>query len=171
MISEKMEDLLNRQMNAEFYNSNLYLAMAAWFETRNLKGLAHWLEVQAEEERGHAMRFYEHLKERSGTILLSEVPAVPVKYKSALHAFEEAYNHEVAVSAAINKMLEEAGAEKDFATTLMLQWFVNEQVEEENGTNAVVQKLKMAGDSRSGLMQIDHDLGKRETGRTTGVVS
>ncbi|MFA5058311.1 MAG: ferritin [Opitutaceae bacterium] len=164
MVSDKMEEMLNEQMNAEFYNSNLYLAMAAWFEAQNLAGLAHWMEVQAAEERGHAMRFYNHIRERRGTILLSEVAAVPVKYKSPLNAFEDAFGHEVKVSAAINRMVEAANAEKDYATALMLQWFVNEQVEEEAGTNAVVQQLRRVGDSEDGLMQIDHHLGKRKVG-------
>ncbi|MDD5303101.1 MAG: ferritin [Elusimicrobia bacterium] len=164
MIGKKMEEMLNKRMNSEFYNSNLYLAMAAWFEAQNLPGLAHWMEVQAGEERGHAMRFYNHIKERRGTIMLSGVPAVPVKYKSPLHAFEEAFNHEVEVSADINKAAEAAGAEKDFATAIMLQWFVTQQVEEEASTAAIVQQLRMAGDSKGGLMQIDHHLGKRKAG-------
>ncbi|OGS56498.1 MAG: ferritin [Elusimicrobia bacterium RIFOXYB2_FULL_62_6] len=164
MISKKMEEILNKQMNAEFYNSSLYLAMAAWFEGQNLPGLAHWMEVQAGEERGHAMRFYNHIKERRGVILVSGVDAVPVNYKSPLHAFEAAYAHEVKVSAAIDKIVEAAGAEKDFATAVMLQWFVSEQVEEEASTDAAVQQLKMAGESKGGLMQIDHHLGKRKAG-------
>lgn len=162
MMNKKMEEMLNKQMNAEFYNSNLYLAMAAWFESQNLTGLAHWMEVQAGEERGHAMRFYNHIKDRRGAILLSEVVAVPVKYESPLNAFEAAFKHEVKVSADINKMVEIASAEKDFATVLMLQWFVNEQVEEEANTDTVVQQLRMAGDSKGGLMQIDHHQGKRQ---------
>jgi len=162
MISKKMEAILNKQMNSELYNSNLYLAMAAWFETQNLTGLAHWMKVQAGEECGHAMRFYDHMKERRGVILVSAVPAVPLKYKSPFHAFEEAYKHEVSVSVAINKMVETASAEKDYATAIMLHWFVSEQVEEESATEAIVQQLKMAGDSKASLMRIDHQFGKRK---------
>jgi len=85
--SKKIEGLLNKQMNAEFYNSHLYLAMAGWFEGQGLPGFAQWMEVQAEEERGHALKFYNHLKERRGAITVGPVPAAPTKYKSALDAF------------------------------------------------------------------------------------
>ncbi|HBW22542.1 MAG: hypothetical protein A2X28_02840 [Elusimicrobia bacterium GWA2_56_46] len=162
MPNKKIEAMLNKQMNAEFYNSHLYLAMAGWFESQNLTGFARWMEIQAEEERGHALRFYKHLKERRAAILVAEVPAVPIKYKSPLEAVTAAFNHEVHVSQEINKMLEAANSEKDFAAAIMLQWFVNEQVEEEAQTDAIVQQLKMAGESKGGLMQIDHHLGKRK---------
>ncbi len=159
---KKIEALLNKQMNAEFYNSHLYLAMAAWFEGQNLTGFARWMEIQAEEERGHALRFYKHLKERRAAALVSEVPAVPVRYKSPLEALTAAYDHEVFVSKEINKMMDAALAGKDYAAAQMLQWFVTEQVEEEAQTDAIVQQLKMAGESKGGLMQIDHHLGKRK---------
>ena len=163
MPSKKIEAILNKQMNAEFYNSHLYLAMAGWFESQNLRGFARWMEIQAEEERGHALRFYNHLKERRASILVGDVPAVPVKYKSPLDALMAAFNHEVRVSQEINKIMEAANAEKDFAAAVMLQWFVTEQVEEEANTDAIVQQLRMAGESKGGLMQIDHHLGKRKS--------
>lgn len=160
--SKKIEALLNKQMNAEFYNSHLYQAMAGWFEGQNLPGFAQWMEVQAGEERGHAMRFYNHLKERRGNILVGAVPAAPTKYKSALDAFQAAFDHEVSVSEEINKLMETALAEKDFAAVEMLRWFVTEQVEEEAQTDAVVQQLKMIGPSLGSLMYIDRHLGKRK---------
>lgn len=160
--SKKMEAMLNKQMNAEFYNSHLYQAMAGWFEGQNLPGFARWMEVQAEEERGHAMKFYNHLKERRADIAVGEVPPPPVKYKNALAAFQAAFDHEVFVSKEINKMMEAALAEKDFAAVEMLRWFVTEQVEEEAQTDAVVQQLKMIGPSLGSLMYIDRHLGKRK---------
>ncbi len=160
--NKKIEALLNKQMNAEFYNSHLYQAMAGWFEGQNLPGFAQWMEVQAGEERGHAMRIYNHLKERRAAILVEGVPAAPNKYKSALEAFTAAFDHEVFVSQEINKMMETALAEKDFAAVEMLRWFVTEQVEEEAQTDAVVQQLKMIGPSLGSLMYIDRHVGKRK---------
>ena len=160
--SKKIETMLNKQMNAEFYNSHLYQAMAGWFEGQNLPGFAQWMEVQAGEERGHALRIYNHLKERRAAILVEGVPAAPNKYKSALEAFTAAFEHEVHVSKEINKLMEAALAEKDYATAKMLEWFVSEQVEEEAQTDAVVQQLKMIGPSLGSLMYIDRHLGKRK---------
>ncbi len=160
--SKKMEALLNKQMNAEFYNSHLYLAMAGWFEGQGLPGFAQWMEVQASEEREHAFKFYNHLKERRGNILVGPVPAAPTKYKSALAAMQAAFDHEVFVSQEINKMMADALAEKDYATVEMLRWFVTEQVEEEANTDAILQQLKMIGESRGSLMYIDRHVGKRK---------
>jgi ferritin len=157
-----MEALLNKQMNAEFYNSQLYMAMAGWFEGQNLPGFASWMEIQAVEERGHAMKFYNHLKERRGAIAVGGVPAAPVKYKSALDAIQAAFDHEVHVSQEINKLMEAALAEKDFAAVEMLRWFVTEQVEEEANVDAILQQLKMVGESKGSLMYIDRHVGKRK---------
>ena len=160
--NKKMEALLNKQMNAEFYNSHLYQAMAGWFESQNLPGFAVWLEGQAEEERKHALKFYSHLKERRGAILVGPVPAVPTKYKSALDAFQAAYDHEVHVSQEINKLMDAALADKDYAMAKMLDWFITEQVEEEASTDAILQQLKMIGPSLGSLMYIDRHVGKRK---------
>ncbi|MEW5951786.1 MAG: ferritin [Elusimicrobiota bacterium] len=160
--NKKMEEMLNKQMNAEFYNSHLYMAMAGWFENQNLPGFASWMEVQAEEERKHALKFYNHLKERRGNIKVSQVPQPPVNYKNALDVFQSALDHEIAVSKEINKMMEAALAEKDYAAVQLLNWFVSEQVEEEAQTDAVVQQLKMIGESRGSLMYIDRHLAKRK---------
>ncbi len=162
--SKKMEELLNKQMNAEFYNSHLYQAMAGWFEGEGLPGFAAWMEVQASEEREHALKFYNHLKERRGKIVVGAVPAAPSRYKSALDAFQAAFDHEVSVSKEINKLMETALAEKDYAAVELLRWFVTEQVEEEAQTDAVVQQLKMIGPSQGSLMYIDRHLGKRKAG-------
>jgi len=157
-----MEALLNKQMNAEFYNSHLYQAMAGWFEGQNLPGFASWMEIQAGEERGHAMKFYNHLKERRGNIVVGPVPAAPTKYKGATDAIQAAFDHEVHVSEEINKMMETALAEKDYAAVEMLRWFVTEQVEEEASVDAILQQLKMVGESKGSLMYIDRHVGKRK---------
>jgi len=161
MLGEKMEGALNLQMNREFYNSCLYLSMAAYCHSINMQGAASWMEVQSQEETGHAMRIYEYLKQRSGRVLLSGIDAPPTEWDSPLAAFEAAYEHECRVSREFDEHMALAAAEKDNATAIFLQWFVNEQVEEEASVDAVVQMLKMAEGSPGGLLMIDRILGER----------
>lgn len=161
MISDKMVDALNAQMNNEFFNSRLYLSMATYFIETNLDGAAHWMEKQAEEETEHAMRIYEHLKERGARILLSEIPKPPTNWNSPLHAYEDAYKHECDITEAFDKLVEMAQELKDYATLNFLQWFVDEQVEEEDSVDSVVQKLKMAGDAPGALFFVDRMLSER----------
>ena len=161
MISDKMVKALNVQMNNEFYNSRLYLSMATYFYDINLDGAAHWMEIQAVEETGHAMKLYNHLKERNARILLTEVPAPPTEWKSPLAAFEDAYKHECDVTKAFDGLVAQAQSLKDNATLNFLQWFVDEQVEEEASVDAVVQKLKMASNAPGAMFFIDRMLGER----------
>jgi ferritin len=131
VIGKKVTQALNLQMNREFYNSRLYLAMAAYFHAINMEGAAHWMEHQSQEENGHAMRLYKHLRERGARVLLAAVAAPPAEWDSPLAAFEAAYAHECKVSKEFDEHVALAQAEKDNATLSFLQWFVNEQVEEE----------------------------------------
>ncbi len=162
MIGKKMEAAINKQINAEFYSSFLYLSMSADFESKNLRGIAQWLKVQAEEETKHAMRFYTHLVDRSGKVKLDAIDAPKQEWKSALEAFEEAYAHEQKVTGMIYKLVEISKDEKDYAAESMLKWFVDEQVEEEAQTLEIVDILKMIGDSKGSLFQLDHKLGHRK---------
>lgn len=162
MISDRMEDLLNRQMNREFFNSHLYLSMATYFYDINLDGFAHWMEKQAEEETEHAMRLYAQLQERGARIKVGCVEAPPLEWSSPLAAFEDAYAHECKVSGEFDELVEEALALKDYATLNFLQWFLEEQVEEEASVDEVVQKLKMAGNSPGALLMLDKKYGARE---------
>jgi len=161
MIGKKVTDALNLQMNREFFNSRLYLAMAAYFESIGMEGAAKWMELQSQEETGHAMRLYEHLKERGARIALSEVAAPPAEWESPLAAFEAAYEHECKVTREFDEHVELARAEKDNATLNFLQWFVDEQVEEEASVGAVVQKLRMIEGAKGGMFQIDRMLAQR----------
>jgi len=161
VLSEKMLDALNRQLNAELYSAYLYLSMAAYFESINLKGFANWMKVQAQEEVAHAMRFYSYTSERGGRIKLMAIEQPPAEWDSALDAFETVYNHEVRVTGLINELVDLALEEKDHATYNMLQWFVSEQVEEESSADEIVQKLRLVGDRGSGLFMIDQELGQR----------
>lgn len=162
MIGKKMEEGLNKQINAEFYSSFLYLAMSADFEEKNLKGFANWLKVQAGEEYDHAMRLYKHIIERGGRVKLAAIDGPKAEWKTALEAFEDAYAHEQKVTAMIYKLVEIARDEKDYAAESMLKWFVDEQVEEEAQTLEIVDQLKMIGDSKGSLFQVDHKLAKRK---------
>ncbi|MBW2147400.1 MAG: ferritin [Deltaproteobacteria bacterium] len=161
MISEKMQDALNKQLNAELYSSYLYLSMSACFTSINLKGFANWMRVQAHEELAHAMKFYEYITERGGRVALLSVEEPPSEWASPLAAFEDAYRHEQKVTGLIHELVELAGAEHDHPTNIFLQWFVSEQVEEEASADEVVQKLKLIGDAGNGLFMIDRELSQR----------
>jgi len=164
MISKKVADALNLQMNREFFNARLYLSMAAYFESLNMQGAAQWMAAQAQEETGHAMRLYNHLRERGARILLGALEAPPTQWDSPLAAFQAAYQHECKVSREFDEHMALAQAEKDHATVIFLQWFINEQVEEEAAVDGIVQKFKMIGDHQGGLFMLDRMLGERKSG-------
>jgi len=163
MINSKVEGALNDQVRKEFYSFYLYLSMAAHFESMNLKGFAHWMKIQANEETKHAMKIYEHIIQRGGKIVLQQIDAPPSTWKSAKEMFAEAYQHEQKVTESINKIVELSKAEKDNASEIFLQWFVNEQVEEEASTYEIAQKLQMIGDDARALFMLDAELGKRSS--------
>ena len=161
MISKKIEGALNDQINAEIYSAYLYLSMVAYFESVNLTGFATWMRAQAQEEMVHAMKIYDFVNERGGRVLLKSIDAPPAEWDSPLAAFEAAYAHEQLVTGRINDLVNLAVAEKDHATNAFLQWFVNEQVEEETSADNVVQNLKMAQNAPGALFIIDRELGQR----------
>ena len=161
MLSKKVEEAVNAQMNREFYSSYLYLSMSAQFESNNLRGFAHWLRIQANEELGHAMKFYDYVTQRGGHQALRQIDAPPNKWKSNKAVFEEAYKHEQKITKHIAELVDLARSERDHATEVFLQWFVNEQVEEEMSANDIARKVELAGDSWGALFVIDSELGKR----------
>ena len=162
MLSKKLENAINKQINAELWSAYLYLSMSAYFESINLGGFANWMKVQAEEEVDHAMRFYNHINERRGRVTLAAIATIPTTWNSPLHAFEEAFKHEQKVTAMIENIATIAATEKDYAATSMLNWFHNEQVEEELQTDTIVKKLKMIEKSTGGLFMLDRELAKRK---------
>lgn len=164
MLSKKMETAINKQINAELYSGYMYLAMSSYFETVSLHGFAAWMKAQAGEELGHAMKMFGYVVERGGTVTLDAVDTPPSKWASPLKVFEETYKHEVKVTGLINKLAAVAAAEKDNATSVFLQWFITEQVEEEASADAIVQQLKMIKGSSGGLFMLDHHLGTRGAG-------
>ncbi|MFH0826268.1 MAG: ferritin [Candidatus Omnitrophota bacterium] len=162
VIKEKMQKAINKQINAELYSSYLYLAMAAHFEANNLLGFAKWLKMQASEENTHGMKFFEYVLERGGRVTLAEIAAPASEWKSPLAAFEAVYAHELKVTGLINDLLKLAKEEQDSASELMLQWFIDEQVEEETNASLIVEKLKMIKDAPQGLLMLDKELGERK---------
>jgi ferritin len=161
MLSKKLEDALNTQLNAEMYSSYLYLSMAAWFESKNLPGFAHWLKVQTQEEMVHALKFYNYLRDRQGTVKLKAIDGPAVKWESPTAAFDAVYKHEQKVTGLINNLMDLAIVEKDHAAKIFLDWFVNEQVEEESSSSEVLQKLKMVGENSSALFVLDQEMAAR----------
>jgi ferritin len=161
MLNSKIEEAFNKQLNAELYASYLYLSMSADFETKNLRGMAHWMRLQSQEEYSHAMKFYGQIIERGGRVKLATIEAPKTDWAAASAAFQDAYQHECKVTGMINDMMNLAIAEKDHAAVAYLQWFVKEQVEEEAGVLAIVEQMKMIGDMPGPLFMLDHHLGQR----------
>lgn len=161
MLSQKMEKALNDQINAETYSAYLYLSMSAYFQSINLKGFATWMQVQAQEEMSHVMKFYEYINERGGRVILQPIEAPPEEWDSPLKTFEAVKEHEIKVTGLINNLVDLALDERDYATHVFLQWFVTEQVEEVDSANEVVQKIKLIGDASGGMFMLDQELGTR----------
>jgi ferritin len=162
MISKKIQDAFNAQLNAEAYSSYLYLAMAAHCTSMNLDGMAGWLRAQSAEEWQHAMKFYRYLHDRGGTVELAAIDAPKDSWKSPLALFESVLKHEQKVTRMIDDLVTLAAKEDDPAASVFLQWFVTEQVEEESNAEKIVAKLRLIGDSANGLFMMDHELGKRK---------
>ena len=161
MLSPKLEKALNDQINAEMFSAYLYLAMVAYFQEKNLSGFANWMTVQNQEETFHAMKFFKYVAERGGRVTLDAIEKPQFEWESPLAAMEAAQKHEVYISGRINTLMDLAIKEKDHATANFLNWFVAEQVEEEDSVNEVVQKLRMVGTGGGGLFMMDRDMATR----------
>ncbi len=161
MISKKMEKALNEQVNAELFSAYLYLSMEAYFKSLNLNGFSNWMRVQTQEEITHAMKIYEFIDERGGRITLKAIDGPDTEWDSPLEVFKAVYEHEQKVTSLINDLVNLAIEEKDHATNTFLQWFVNEQVEEEASADQVVQQLKMMEKAPGGLFLLDRELAQR----------
>ena len=161
MPTKSVEAAINDQIAKEFYAAHLYLSMVAWFEDRNLPGFAHWMRMQTEEERAHAMRLFNYLIETGGKVKLQGVEAPPTTFTSPLKVMEASLAHEKKVTASIRKLYELADKEKDYGTQLHLQWFISEQQEEEKNVGDVIARLKLAGTDNVALLMIDRELAAR----------
>lgn len=161
MISKKMNEALNDQLNAEFASAYLYLSMAAHCDHIDLGGFAHWMYSQYQEELAHADKIYAHLNDRDGKVILKPVSGPPTQWDSPLSLFEDALNHEKGVTSQINELTSLAINEADHASNVFLQWFVNEQVEEEKTVRDIIHDLKLVQDSPDGIFMIDRELAQR----------
>jgi len=161
MIGKRMQDAMNEQIKHELESAYLYLSMVAYFESTGAEGMAQWMRVQTQEEVGHAMRFFSHITERDGRVELHALAQPKKEWSSPLEAFQAAYEHEQFITGKINDLVKIAAEEGDHAANIMLQWFVTEQVEEEASTSRVAQMLEQVGDSGTGLLMVDRELGTR----------
>ena len=162
MISDKLEKEFNEQLNKELYSAYLYQAMAADFEEKSLEGFANWMDIQAQEEMTHARKFYDFINERGGRVRLKAIDEPKFEWESPLSAFEDSLEHEEMITESINKLVDLAEEEKDHAARSFLQWFVDEQVEEEDSVDNLIDKMRIFGDSGQALYMLDEKLSQRK---------
>lgn len=161
-MDKKLAEGINKQIAAEFYSGYLYLQMAAWFEENNLKGFAHWMRIQAQEESCHALIMFNYMAECGSPITLGKIEAPENNYKNVTEILKKTLKHEQGVTASINRLVDIAIDVKDHATRIMLEWFVTEQVEEEANATELLQKLKIVGDDiNPAMMMVDSVLAAR----------
>lgn len=156
MLTKAMEDILNAQIEKEGYSSNLYLAMATWAENNGYNGVAKWLYAQSEEERVHMLKFISYIGERDSHAIVPAFKQPPVQYKGIKEMFDEILKHEQYITGSINEIVGKSLEEKDFTTHTWIQWFVNEQIEEESSVREIIDKLKLVGDKN--MYMFDRDI-------------
>ena len=161
MLSKAIQDAINEQIKNELYSAHQYLSMSAYCESVNLPGFAHWMQAQAQEEREHAMKFYNFLLNRKGRVILQAIEQPVVEFGSPLEVFEQALEQEQQVTAQINELYGLTTSENDYTSQAFLQWFLTEQVEEEKNVGDVLETLSMIGDEGEALFLLDRELGKR----------
>jgi ferritin len=161
MISKEMAEALNSQINAELYSSYLYLSMSAYASDIGLPGTAHWFFMQAREELMHVEKFFQYMNSQGARVVLQQVDQPPSDFESVLQIFEQSLEHEQLVTGRVNALATLAREQNDHATEIMLQWFVSEQVEEEETFNDVLSQLRLAGGEGAALFMIDKELAKR----------
>lgn len=164
MIKKRIQDAFNKQIGEEMYSSYLYLSMAAYFDAMNLAGFSNWMRLQAQEEMFHAMRFYHHIIERGGKVELGHLEGPKLTWDSPLNAFEDALAHEEHITACIHKLMDLSVEEKDYPSRSLLQWFVDEQIEEEANATQIVEKLTMIGTAKHLTLMLDSELKTRVAG-------
>ena len=161
MIGKKMRDLMNEQIKNELESYYIYLSMVAYFHSRNLDGMAHWMRCQAHEEMIHAMKFYDHIIDRGGTVELLNLKQLKTKWKSPLEAWQDTLEHEKFITAKIHDLVKLSRKENDSASDTLLKWFSKEQIEEAANAERVLRQMEMIGDSKQGIYLLDRDLATR----------
>ncbi len=162
MLSQVMQEAINAQINNELYSSYSYLSMSAWCESHQFVGCAHWLRLQSEEERNHAMRLHDFLIAREGRVILETIAQPEVEFETVVEVFEKALAQEQVVTSQIDGLYELAFNEKAFAALVELEWFITEQVEEEKTAREVVHKFRMVADDPASLLDMDRELNQRQ---------
>ena len=160
-INSEVRDALNEQIKHEFYSSYLYLSMAGSFEVAELPGFARWMRQQSEEEREHAMKFFDFLLDRGEHVQLQAIDQPPYAFRSPLDTFEQALEHEKEITSRIHQLYELSLQKNDYPAQVFLHWFVTEQVEEEKTATEVVERLRMASEDGAALLLLDKELGER----------
>lgn len=163
MLSNKMEEALNEQMNREMYSAYLYMSMSSYASNIGLKGFANWFMVQYHEEMLHAMKFYEFINLRGGRARLKSIAEPPSEFATPLDMFSKTLEHELFITNSINERMDLAVAEKDHASQIFLQWYVTEQLEEENNDREIIAQLNIIKNDPQGILLLDKDLGMRIT--------
>lgn len=161
-LSKKLGQAINDQIQAEIYSAYLYLAMSAYCEDISMPGYAHWLRAQSEEEIEHAMKFFHYVNERGGRVTLQAIQQPDAEFDSPLDVAEQTYAHEQKVTRLIHDLYALAVEEKDYAAQVFLQWYIDEQVEEEDNATRLVEMIEMVKDNPNGLFMLDQKLGARE---------
>lgn len=161
MISKRLEEAINAQINAEMWSAYLYLSMSSYCQNTGYVGMANWFAIQFKEEQDHAQIFINYLQSRGGRVLLRAIDAVDTEWTSPLAAFEHTLKHEEKVTSLINNLMAIAVEERDFASQSRMQWFIDEQVEEEENATEIIQKLRMLDGNAYGMYQLDQELAAR----------
>lgn len=161
MLSDRLQDAINQQINSELFSAHLYLSMSAYFESLDLNGFAHWMRLQFEEETAHALKLFDYVADRDGRIVLHAIEQPQVEFESPQSVMSRALEHERLVTSMINDLYALAIDEKDYPTHVLLEWFVAEQVEEEKVLNEIVTHMDMIGNDGTGLLIMDQRLGSR----------
>ncbi len=161
MISEKVQTILNEQIKNELESYYIYLSMVSYFQSENLDGMAHWMRIQAHEEMMHAMKFFDHISERGGTVTLLNLTQLKTTWKSPLEAWKNACEHEKFITGKIHGIMKLIRKENDYAAEPLVAWFVSEQIEEEANAEKILRQMENIGDSKQGLFMLDRELAAR----------
>ena len=161
MIGKKLSDAMNEQIKHELESYYIYLSMVAYFHSLNLDGMAHWMRCQAHEEMIHAMKFFDHIIDRGGTVALLDLKQLKTTWSSPLDAWQDTLKHEKFITSKIHELVKISREENDIASDTLLNWFSKEQIEEEASPEKILKQLDMIGDSKQGIYLLDRDLAAR----------
>jgi len=161
MINERVKTAMNEQIKHELESYYIYLSMVGYFHSHSLDGMAHWMRCQAHEEMIHAMKFFDHILDRGGSVQLPDIQQLKTSWSSPREAWEDACNHEKLITGKINGLMKIAREENDYIAEPLLSWFVNEQIEEENNTDKIAHQIAMIEKDQSGIFMLDRELGAR----------